>query len=160
MGVIYSAYGPKWDPLDVNGLEEQIPGEASYNNTVFDIELDGDMTIRKWNKFSGLINQAFDLVEYDGMINISMSIPAISQTNFSAVENRLSKLKCVFSSHQPVPACWDWTVTVSFKKFPYWNQVQDTMRSVERAVYGKNFNKVERKTNVRRISGYKSPGLK
>ena len=59
MGVIYNVHGFHWDQQDVRDLEAQKPDSASYCNTVFDLEISDDMTIRKWNKFAGLINQAF-----------------------------------------------------------------------------------------------------
>lgn len=133
-----------WDKRDVSGLESQNPSEASYAGITFDVEMSGNMTKRKWNKFAGLITQAFNLVEYEGSFNMTVSVPAVAYGN-SAIMNRLRNLKGVMNAIAPVPACWDWTVVIKFDKFPYWNQVEDYMQTIERAIYGKRFNEIERK---------------
>ena len=145
---IYQIMNTPWDKRDVLDLESQKPGEASFSNIIFDIEVSGDMTKRKWNKFAGLITEAFRLVEYEGSFNMTISLPAVTHGT-SAVMNRLKNLKGVIDTMAPVPACWDWTIIIKFDKFPYWNQVEDYMKTVERAVYGKRFNEIERKANVR-----------
>lgn len=136
-----------WDKRDVADLKAQVPAQAEYSSIVFDVELSGYMTKRKWNKFAGLITQAFKLVEYEGSFNLTVSVPAIMVDGYGAneaIENRLNKLKCVMSAMPPVPACWDWTVVIQFNKFPYWNQVEDYMQTVERAIYGKRFGEIIR----------------
>jgi hypothetical protein len=134
-----------WDRRDVAGLESQKPSEASFGSVVFDVEMSSNMTKRKWNKFAGLITQAFKLVEYNGTFNITVSIAAVHYESEDTIMNRLRKLKGVMDAMAPVPACWDWTVVIQFEKFPYWNQVEDYMKTVERAIYGKRFNEIERK---------------
>lgn len=143
MQAIYSVYKPRWDQRDVADLEAQVPTEAEFASAIFDVEISGYMTKRKWNKFAGLITQAFKLIKYEGTFNITVSVPAIDHGN-SAIMNRLRNLKGVMNAIEPVPACWSWTVVMQFDKFPYWNQVEDYMQTVERAIYGKRFDEIER----------------
>lgn len=125
-----------WHKDDVNMLNSQAPSNADFCNAVFDIEIEAYMSKRKWNKFAGLINEAFSLVEYSGTFNITVQLNAVNYGSEHSVIKRLDKLKCVMDYRPPVPAFPGWTIVLQFKKFPYTNQLEKTMATIERAVYG------------------------
>lgn len=125
-----------WHKNDVKMLNDQAPSNADFCNVVFDVEIDSYINKRKWNKFAGLINEAFSLVEYNGTFNITVQLNAVDYDKQISVVRRLSKLKCVLNYHPPVPAFPGWTIVLQFKKFPYTNQLEKTMATIERAVYG------------------------
>ena len=144
---MYAVHRTPWHKQDLADLRSQVPSEAEFGSVVFDVELGGYMTKRKWNKFAGLITSAFKLIEYEGSFNITVSVPALNVDSYGdneTVMNRLGKLKGVMNAMAPVPAFWSWTVVMQFDKFPYWNQVEDYMQTVERAIYGKRFSEIER----------------
>ena len=125
-----------WHPSDQQMIRDQVPSKAEFCNAIFDVEVSGYMTKRKWDKFAGLINEAFSLVNYEGTFNITVQLNAVTYQDWGGLENRLRRLKMIHSYMPPCPAFPGWTIVVQFKKFPYSNQLEKAMASVERAIYG------------------------